>query len=162
MEFSKVKAFFFDVDGVMTDGKVIVTTEGEQLRTFNIKDGWAINHAVKMGYDVVIISKGNNEGVRKRLEYLGVKEINLAVKDKIQVFESYIAKGKYSYDDILYMGDDMPDLELLKLVGYPTCPVDAVTDIKNVCKYVSPFGGGNGAVRDVLEKVMKAQKKWPV
>lgn len=162
MEFGKIKAFFFDVDGVMTDGKVLVTTEGEQLRTFSIKDGWAINHAVKMGYDVVIISKGNNEGVRKRLEYLGVKEINLAVKDKVEVFEKYIAKGKYTYEDILYMGDDMPDYELLKLVGYPTCPADAVSDIKKICTYVSSFNGGDGAVRDVLEKAMKAQKKWPI
>lgn len=162
MEFAKVKAFFFDVDGVMTDGKVLVTTEGEQLRTFSIKDGWAINHAVKMGYDVVIISKGNNEGVRKRLEYLGVKEINLGVKDKVEIFESYIAKGSYGYEDILYMGDDMPDYDLLKLVGFPTCPSDAVTDIKTICKYISTHKGGDGAVRDVLEKVMKAQKKWPV
>lgn len=159
--FGKITTLVFDVDGVLTDGTVQVTTEGEQIRTFNIKDGWAVNRAVKVGLNVIIISAGNNEGVRKRLEYLGVKEINLAVPNKIQLLADYREKLGLSQDEILYMGDDMPDFEVMHSVGLPVCPADAANDILNIAKYVSPKNGGQGAVRDVIEKILKIQDKWP-
>ena len=142
--FNHIKAFIFDVDGVLTDGYVQVLANGEQVRSFNIKDGWAINHALKQGYMLAIISSGNHEGVRKRLEYLNIPEIHLAVKDKMVVFNSL--KEKYGLLDhqILYMGDDIPDLKILQQVGLPCCPADAVVDVLQVARYVSPVAGGKG------------------
>ncbi len=159
--FGKITTLVFDVDGVITDGTVQVLETGEQFRTFNIKDGWAINRAVKEGFNVIIISAGNNEGVRKRLEYLGVKEINLAVPNKLALLAEYKQNLSLKDDEILYMGDDMPDFEVMHKVGLPVCPADAASDIINIAKYISPKDGGKGAVRDVLEKVLKIQDKWP-
>ncbi len=150
-----------DVDGVLTDGSLIVMENGEQIRTFNIKDGWAINRAVKEGLRVIIISSGNGEGMRKRLEYLGIPEINLGVKRKLDMFEYYVNKYNLQMDEILYMGDDMPDYEILQRVGLSACPVDACNDILSMCKYVSSKEGGKGAVREVLEKILKLQGKFP-
>ncbi len=160
--FAKVTTLFFDVDGVLSDGTVLVPETGEQIRRFNIKDGYAINRAVKEGLNIIIISAGQNEGVRKRLEYLGVKEINLAVPNKKVLMQTYLDKLNLSWEDVLYMGDDIPDYEVMSQVGIPVCPNDAAQDILAVSKYVSPFKGGQGAVRDVLEKVLKIQGKWPV
>lgn len=160
--FSKVTTLFFDVDGVLSDGTVLVPETGEQIRRFNIKDGYAINRAVKEGLNIIIISAGQNEGVRKRLEYLGVKEINLAVPNKKELMQSYLDKLNLSWEEVLYMGDDIPDYEVMSQVGIPVCPNDAAQDILALSKYVSPFNGGQGAVRDVLEKILKIQGKWPV
>lgn len=160
--FSKVTTLFFDVDGVLSDGTVLVPETGEQIRRFNIKDGYAINRAVKEGLNIIIISAGQNEGVRKRLEYLGVKEINLAVPNKKALMQSYLDKLNLSWEEVLYMGDDIPDYEVMSQVGIPVCPNDAAQDILALSKYVSPFKGGQGAVRDVLEKILKIQGKWPV
>ena len=160
--FEKVKACFFDVDGVMTNGSIHVTTSGEQHRTFFVKDGLAIVKAIKAGLPVAIISAGNDEGVRKRLEYLGVEHIFLGVKDKLSKLKELTETYNITFDDILYMGDDLPDVKVLKVVGLPTCPADAANDIFDFCKYVSPKDGGKGAVRDVLEKVLKVQDKWSI
>lgn len=159
-KFKSLKAFIFDVDGVLTDGSVICYPDGEQVRSFYIKDGWAINYAIKQGYFVGAISAGYNEGVRKRLQYLGVEHIFLSVKDKLQVLNAFRESHNISMNEILYMGDDIPDIEILKEVGLSSCPKDASIDVINCCEYVSTKNGGRGAVRDVVEKVLRVQRKW--
>lgn len=159
--FKQVRALVFDVDGVLTDGTVQVYRDGSQIRTFSIKDGWAVNHAVKEDFLVIIISAGQDESVRKRLEYLGVKEINLGVKDKLGLLKDYAARYNLKKEEVLYMGDDMPDYKPMMHVGVPVCPADAADDIKEIAKYVSTKNGGDGAVREVLEKILKIQGKWP-
>ena len=158
--FSKITTFIFDVDGVLTDGSVQSFANGEHARSFYIKDGYALEKAIQSGYNIIIISGGFEEGVKNRLKFLGIKDIFLGVKDKLELYNNFTLDKKIDKDQILYMGDDIPDYKMLKLVGLPTCPADAVDDIKPVCKYISPFPGGRGAVRDVIEKVMKAQGKW--
>jgi len=159
-EFKDITTFIFDVDGVLTDGSTISFATGEQVRTFYIKDGYAIEKALAAGFHILIISGGEQESVRKRLEFLGIKDIFLGVKDKLTLFNEYTKTQKIDPESILYMGDDIPDYKMLQLVGFPTCPADASVDIKPICKYISSFDGGRGAVRDVIEKVMRAQQKW--
>jgi len=156
----KITTFIFDVDGVLSDGTVLALDSGEQARTFNIKDGYAVQLAVKLGYNVAIISTGTRIGVRERLEFLDIKDIFMGIEDKIKVFENYLETKNITEDTILYMGDDLPDYAILKRVGLATCPADAADDIKAICHYISSFPGGKGAVRDVIEKVMKMQGKW--
>ena len=158
--FSKITTFIFDVDGVMTDGTVHSFADGEHARTFFIKDGYAIEKALQNGYNIIIISGGFEKGVHNRLTFLGIKDIFLGVKDKLTLFEEYKKEKNLEEEQILYMGDDIPDYKMLKRVGLPTCPNDAANDIREICKYISPFNGGRGAVRDVIEKVMKSQGKW--
>jgi 3-deoxy-D-manno-octulosonate 8-phosphate phosphatase (KDO 8-P phosphatase) len=160
MQFKIINTFIFDVDGVLTDGGLHAHADGEQTRVFNIKDGYAMEKAVQAGYNMAIISGINEEGVRRRLERLGIKDIFLGVKDKLALFEDYRKKKKVELNSILYMGDDIPDLKIMKLVGLPACPADAIDDIKEISKYISSHGGGKGAVRDVIERVMSAQDKW--
>ena len=159
-DFSKITTFILDVDGVLTDGTVHSFADGEHARTFFIKDGYAMEKAMQSGYNITIISGGFEKGVENRLKFLGVKDIFLGVKDKLALFNSYKKEKNIKEDEILYMGDDIPDYKMLKLVGLPTCPNDAANDIKEICQYVSPYNGGRGAVRDVIEKVMKSQGKW--
>jgi 3-deoxy-D-manno-octulosonate 8-phosphate phosphatase (KDO 8-P phosphatase) len=160
MQFKIINTFIFDVDGVLTDGGLHAHADGEQTRVFNIKDGFAMEKAVQAGYNMAIISGINEEGVRRRLERLGIKDIFLGVKDKLALFEDYRKKKKIDLSSILYMGDDIPDLKIMKLVGLPACPSDAIDDIKEISKYISSYGGGRGAARDVIERVMSAQDKW--
>lgn len=161
-KFATVKAVILDVDGVLTDGKLLVTEAGEQLRSFFVKDGYAMQLAVKMGVQLWVISGGKSEGVRKRLEGLGVTEIFLGVNNKMEVMESLMAKHSLSFSDLLYVGDDMPDYDVMRVVGLAACPNDSVEDIKEISHYMSPKNGGEGVVRDVLEKVLKLQGKWGV
>lgn len=154
------KAFVFDVDGVMTDGSVIASEDGHFLRNFNIKDGYAIQHAVKAGYPIAIISGGSSKGVTKRFEMLGVKDIYTGQQHKKTAFEEFLVKYNLTADDIIYMGDDLPDYPLLKRVGVACCPADACIDIQEICHYISPKDGGRGCVRDIIEKTMKVQEKW--
>ncbi|HXA00732.1 MAG TPA: HAD-IIIA family hydrolase [Cytophagaceae bacterium] len=160
MNFKIINTFIFDVDGVLTDGGLHAHADGEQTRVFNIKDGFAMEKAVKAGYNMVIISGVDEKGVRLRLERLGVKDIFLGIKDKLALFNDYIKEKNLKPDTILYMGDDIPDYKIMKLVGLPTCPDDAIDDIKEISRYISPFDGGKGAARDVIERVMNAQDKW--
>jgi len=160
VDFSKINTFIFDVDGVLTDGSIIAYKTGEHARNFYIKDGYAVEKAVQNGYHVIVITGGFEEGVKKRLEFLGVRDIFMGVKDKISVFNEYKKDKQLDTSQILYMGDDIPDLKMLRLAGISACPNDAAEDIKSVCQYISPFAGGRGAVRDVIEKTMKAQGKW--
>ncbi len=155
-----ITALIFDVDGVLTDGTVTVTTSGEMLRTMNIKDGYAIKTAVDNGYHVCIISGGSNEGVRLRLQGLGVKDIHLGVHDKVNTLYDYFKSLNLNKNQVLYMGDDIPDLKVMQMVGLPCCPQDAVPEIKAISSYVSHKNGGKGAVRDIIEQVMKVQGKW--
>ena len=155
-----IKAFIFDVDGVLTDGSIISTEDGQSLRTFNIKDGYALQLAVKRGYHVCIISGGDGIAMKKRFENLGIKDVFLAAGNKVDVFEKYLAEKHIQSAQVLYMGDDIPDLGVMKLVGLPCCPADAVPEIKAISHFVSPYNGGKTAARDVIEKVMKLQDNW--
>lgn len=155
-----ITTFIFDVDGVLTDGTISVTTDGEMLRTMNIKDGFALKTAIDAGFNLCIISGGSNEGVRKRLAGLGIKDIFLGAHNKIEQLNSYLNQHHISKSQVLYMGDDIPDFPVMKLVGLPCCPQDAVPEIKAISKYVSHKNGGKGAVRDVIEQVLKVQGKW--
>lgn len=155
-----ITTFIFDVDGVLTDGTITVTTSGEMLRKMNIKDGYALKTSVDKGFRVCIISGGTNEGVRKRLEGLGLTDIYLGAHNKIEQLNEYLNKHQIDIKYVLYMGDDIPDFPVMKLVGLPCCPQDAVPEIKAISKYVSHKNGGKGAVRDVIEQVLKVQGKW--
>ena len=155
-----ITTFVFDVDGVLTDGSVFITNDGEMLRTMNIKDGYAMKTAIDCGYNVCIISGGKNEAVRIRLQNLGIKDIHLGCPDKIETFNNYTALYAINPEQVLYMGDDIPDYQVMNLVGLPTCPQDACPEIKSISKYISHKNGGKGAVRDVIEQVLKVQGKW--
>ena len=155
-----ITTFIFDVDGVLTNGNVIINTDGELLRTMNIKDGYALKTAVRQGYNVCIISGGKNEGVRKRLEGLEIKDIYLGAHHKVDQLNDYISTNNIKIENVLYMGDDIPDTPVMNMVGLPTCPQDAVAEVKEVSKYVSFKKGGKGCVRDVIEQVLKVQGKW--
>lgn len=155
-----ITTFIFDVDGVLTDGSVFVTNEGEMLRTMNIRDGFALKAAVESGYKVCIISGGSNEGVRIRLKNLGINDIHLGSPDKVKTFKEYIKLNTIHAEQVLYMGDDIPDYQVMQLVGLPSCPQDACPEIKTVSRYISHVNGGKGAVRDVIEQVMRVQGKW--
>ncbi|EKF56472.1 3-deoxy-D-manno-octulosonate 8-phosphate phosphatase [Galbibacter marinus] len=155
-----ITTFIFDVDGVLTDGSLVITTEGEMLRTMNVKDGYAIKTALDKGYNICIISGGSNPGVRTRLKGLGVTDIHLGVGDKIETLDEYLDIYNIKPEQALYMGDDIPDYHVMKMVGMPCCPNDAVAEIKEISKYISHKQGGKGCVRDVIEQVLKVQGKW--
>lgn len=155
-----ITTFILDVDGVLTDSSVHITSTGEMLRTMNIRDGYAMKAAVESGYNLCIISGGSNDGVRIRLKNLGITDIHLAAPDKVETFKEYIDLNNIDPMQVLYMGDDIPDYHVMKLVGLPCCPQDASPEIKELSKYISHKNGGRGAVRDVIEQVMKVQGKW--
>lgn len=155
-----IKLFVFDIDGVLTDGSLILLDNGEMARTMNIKDGYALQLAVKKGYDILIISGGNSEAVKLRLEKLGVKNIFLSVKNKKELLLKYRIDNNYALEQILYMGDDIPDVLVMKIVGVACAPADAVQEIKAISHYISPIPGGKGCVRDVIEKVLKLNADW--
>ncbi len=155
-----VKAFAFDVDGVFSGAKVLLHPSGDMLRTSNIKDGYAIFHAVKMGYPIAIITGGDSELVKERFSKLGVKHVYLRSRDKMDNFKDFLQKENLKASEVLYMGDDIPDYPVLKEVGVPTCPEDAAVEIKSVSKYISHRRGGEGCVRDVVEQVLRSQGKW--
>lgn len=155
-----ISTFIFDIDGVLTDGTIQVNTQGEMFRTMNIRDGYGLKDAVEKGFHVCIISGGTNEGVRVRLQNLGIKDIFLGAHLKTKVLEDYLKINNLKRENVLYMGDDLPDFEVMQEVGLPTCPQDAVQEIKAISKYVSHKKGGKGCVRDVIEQVMKVQGKW--
>ena len=157
---SQITTFIFDVDGVLTDGTLQISTNGDLLRTMNIKDGFAMKHAMQKGFTVCIISGGYNEGVRHRLKGLGVTDIYLGCPDKVEQMEEFLDIYDIKPEQVLYMGDDMPDYYAMQKVGLPCCPQDAVAEIKEVSRYISHKKGGKGCVREVIEQVMKVQGKW--
>lgn len=159
-DLTKIKAFIFDVDGVLSTEVIPLSPDGDPMRTVNIKDGYAINIAVKNGYGMAIITGGNTKGVRIRFERLGIQHIYMKSFIKVTDFQDYIAKTGFSPEELIYVGDDIPDYEVMKLVGLPVAPADAAPEVKAVAKYISPKKGGEGVARDVIEQVMKAQGKW--
>ena len=157
---NQVKSFVFDIDGVLTDGSLVLMPDGEQVRTMNIKDGYALQLAIKKGYKIAIISGGKSEATRKRLNGLGITDVYLNARDKTEALNEFSAIYNIDLNNILYMGDDMPDFEVMKKVAVPTCPNDAAAEIKEISIYVSHKKGGEGCVRDVIEQVLRLQGKW--
>lgn len=158
--FKPIRTFIFDVDGVLTNSHLLATEEGHLLRSVNIKDGYALQLAVKKGYNMWIISGGNSEAIKTRFVNLGLQEVHIKVKDKKALLAELAQKHSISLETALYMGDDIPDYAVMQLCGLPTSPSDACNEIKSVAKYVSPFEGGKGCVRDVIEKVLKLNDDW--
>jgi 3-deoxy-D-manno-octulosonate 8-phosphate phosphatase (KDO 8-P phosphatase) len=156
----QITTFIFDVDGVLTNGIVEIMTNGELVRHMNVKDGYALKTAIDKGYQIAIISGGNNEGVRKRLHGLGIPDIYLNAHDKLKIFKEYCKLKNVKPKNILYMGDDIPDAEIMRVVALPTAPNDADSEIQRIAKYISHKKGGNGCVRDVIEQVLRVQDKW--
>lgn len=159
-DLKKIKALVFDVDGVLSSSTIVLSSTGEPLRTINIKDGYAIQLAVKRGFHVAIITGGKTEAVRKRYEGLGVTDLYLGSNVKLLAYDDFKQKHGLNDDEVLYMGDDIPDLEVLSRVGCPCCPADACPDVKQMCLYVSDYNGGYGCGRDVVEQVLRAHDKW--
>ncbi|HMR43817.1 MAG TPA: HAD hydrolase family protein [Saprospiraceae bacterium] len=159
-KFRSVRTFIFDVDGVFTNGNIIVLENGHLLRTMNIRDGYAVKIAIRHGYKIIIISGGKSSGVVQRLRNLGVTNIHIGVENKLEVYEELLEMLELDQDEILYMGDDIPDYEVMRKVGLPVCPSDAVPEIKKIVQYISPLKGGEGCVRDVIEKVLKLNAQW--
>jgi 3-deoxy-D-manno-octulosonate 8-phosphate phosphatase (KDO 8-P phosphatase) len=159
---NKITTFIFDVDGVLTDGSVILMPDGEQVRTMNVKDGYALQLAAKKGYKICVITGGDSKMVKERLLKLGIQDVYMKAHDKLDVFETYFYSNHLKYEEILYMGDDLPDYDVMKKVGYATCPADSAEEIKSIAHYISPIKGGYGCVRDVVEQVMKIQGTWEI
>lgn len=160
-QLSKIKAFVFDVDGVFTDGSIYLMPDGSMCRVMNVLDGYAIVTALKKGYKIGIITGGNDPMVRRRLEYLGIAQDYYAQSsDKIKDYEDFKQRHQLTDEQILTMGDDIPDIPMLKTSGIATCPPNAVVEVKAISDYISPVYGGKGAVRDVIEQVLKVQNQW--
>ena len=155
-----VKAFAFDMDGVITDGSLLVNGEAEPLRTMDIKDGYAIHRAVAAGYKMIVITGSSSEAMKKRLNYLGITEIHQKAHSKKEILTQFATSNDLSMQEILYMGDDIPDFEVMKTAGVATCPYDAVPEVRKISDYISDKPGGKGCVRDVIRQVMKLQDKW--
>lgn len=158
--FKPIKTFIFDVDGVLATDLLLVLQDGEMARNMNSKDGYALQLAVKKGYRVAIISGGVSEAVKIRLERLGVKDVFLGIHDKKKKLLEYVNENNLKLNEIIFMGDDIPDYSCLKIVGLPCCPEDAVQEIKEISKYISPIKGGYGCGRDIIEKVLKLNGDW--
>lgn len=160
--FKRIKTFVFDVDGVLAIDTMIVMPDGELIRSMNSKDGYALQLAIKKGYNVIIISGGNSQAVKQRLVNLGVMEVFMSVHNKHEKLKTFAQEHLLSLDEMLYMGDDIPDYTVMQLTALPCCPADAVAEIKSISKYISPFKGGYGCGRDVIEKVLKLNDHWDV
>jgi len=155
-----IRSFVFDVDGVLANAQVVLHPSGDLMRTMNTKDGYAIYKAVMSGYLVCIISGAKSASIRERFMSLGVKDVYLDSKNKLKDLTEFAQKYSLPFEEILYMGDDLPDLEAMNMVGLATCPSDAVEEVQSCSAYISDLAGGAGCVRDVIEQVMRAQKKW--
>jgi len=155
-----INTFVFDYDGVLTDGNVILIADGDALRTANVKDGYALQLAVKSGYHVAIISGGRSQSMISRFQALKITDYFLGVDDKLALLLKYMEEKKVKPANVLYMGDDIPDFKPMKAVGLPCCPADASPEIKAISLYISPFNGGSGCVRDVVEQTLKVQDRW--
>ena len=159
-DLKKIKAIIFDIDGVLSSETITLSSEGVPLRTVNIKDGYAIQLAMKLGLRIVILTGANVSSIRKRYEGLGVEDIYLGCAIKIETYDEFLRKYGLTDDEVMYMGDDIPDLQVMSRVGCPVCPKDACPEIKEICVYVSDRIGGHGCGRDVIEQTLRAQGKW--
>jgi len=155
-----INTFVFDVDGVFTDGSILITTQGEMLRKMNVKDGYALKTALQKGYNVCIISGGTNEGVKERLKSLGATDIYLGAHHKQDPLEEYLDTYNIDPKNVLYMGDDLPDIPPMKMVALAASPQNAVAEVKAISDYVSHKNGGEGCVRDIIEQVLKVRGDW--
>ncbi|MEM9846840.1 MAG: HAD hydrolase family protein [Bacteroidota bacterium] len=158
--FRDVHSFIFDVDGVLTNSQMLITEKGEMLRSMNTRDGYAMRSAIDADYELAIITGGKSKGVIDRLKALGIVHIYAGVRHKIEAYEELLELWQKDESGILYMGDDVPDWEVMSKVGLPTCPADAAPEIQQISKYISPKNGGQACVRDVIERVMRVQGKW--
>ena len=156
----KISTFIFDVDGVLTNGMLTIMPDGELVRHMNVKDGYAMKTALNKGFRVCIISGGTNQAVKSRLAALGIEDIYLGAHNKIQQYTEIIEKYALKPEEIIYMGDDIPDVPVMQKVGLAACPNDAVPEVQKTAKYISNLKGGEGCVRDVIEQVLKVQGKW--
>ncbi len=159
--FRSIETFIFDIDGVLTSGHVLLTEEGKLLRIMSVRDGYAMKVATLNGFRICIISGGVTPGVEDRLSALGIKDIHLGVMDKVAVYKKFVSKYGLSEGNILYMGDDLPDFDVMQCVGLPCCPKNAIDEIRDLSLYISSQPGGEGCVRDVIEKVLKLKGLWP-
>jgi 3-deoxy-D-manno-octulosonate 8-phosphate phosphatase (KDO 8-P phosphatase) len=157
---ANINTFIFDYDGVLTDGKVILQENGEPLRSANVRDGYALQLAVKKGYNIAIISGGRSNSIVTRLQALKIKDIFLGIDNKLEVFHNYMSANNIRPENVLYMGDDIPDYHAMKEAGVPTCPANAAEEIKQISLYISHVPGGEGCARDVIEQVLKIQGHW--
>ncbi|MBQ0016176.1 MAG: HAD-IIIA family hydrolase [Bacteroidales bacterium] len=155
-----IKAFVFDFDGVMTDGAVWTLPDGQTMRSGNIKDGYAIQYAVKKGYHVAVISGANSTSIQHRLASLGVTNIFIGCANKIETYNKFLTDNNLTEQQVLYMGDDIPDYPIMKRCGVATCPSDAVVEIKEIAHYISRYPGGGGCVRDIIEQTMRLHGQW--
>ena len=155
-----INTFILDYDGVLTTGMVILQNEGEPLRTAHVKDGYALQLAARNGYNIAVISGGRSESIIKRLNALNIKDVFIGVGNKLETYKEYAASKNIGNNNILYMGDDIPDYQAMKEAGVAVCPSDAAEEIIGIAHYVSPFPGGKGCVRDIIEQVMRVQGKW--
>jgi 3-deoxy-D-manno-octulosonate 8-phosphate phosphatase (KDO 8-P phosphatase) len=158
--FKPITTFVFDVDGVLTDGTVQLLPNGEQSRKMSIRDGYALQLAIKKGYRIAIISGGRSESVVSRLQGLGIKDIYTGITDKQEKLQDYVFEHDLRWEEVIFMGDDIPDYRAMQLVGLPVCPADAAPEIKSICRYISPVSGGMGCVREIIEKVLKLNGHW--
>lgn len=158
--FKPITTFVFDVDGVLTNGTLLVLNDGQLARQMNIRDGYALQLAIKKGYHIVIISGGTSDAVKERLLKLGIADVFMKVTDKKELLQNYMAEHKLAAEEVLFMGDDIPDYAVMKICGLPCCPADAAPEIKSISKYISPVPGGCGCARDVIEKTMKLNSHW--
>jgi 3-deoxy-D-manno-octulosonate 8-phosphate phosphatase (KDO 8-P phosphatase) len=159
-QFNSISCFVFDMDGVLTDGSLLVLPDGVMARRMNIKDGYALQLAVKKGYRVLVISGGNSPEVKNRLQKLGISEVWMQVSDKESVLKKWLLENNVPSSEVLFMGDDIPDLQIMQFAGVKACPSDAAIDVKNSVDYISIYKGGEGCVREVIEKVMKLKGDW--
>jgi 3-deoxy-D-manno-octulosonate 8-phosphate phosphatase (KDO 8-P phosphatase) len=159
-DLKKIKAFVFDVDGVLSSGRISLAANGDPMRTVNIRDGYALQLAVKKGFEVGIITGGYTEAVRIRYERLGVKHIYMGSYAKLNDYNRFLLLTGLRDEEVMYCGDDIPDYDVMKKVGLPVAPADAASEIKQVAKYVSPVNGGEGVARDVIEQTLKIQGLW--
>jgi len=159
-ELKKIKGFVFDVDGVFTDGKIFIFSEGKQVRNMNVKDGYAVHYAIKKGFPVGIITGGRCDSIKYRFGDLGVKDIYIASDDKRKDLDHFLKKNNLGLNEVLYMGDDIPDYLIMKNVAIACCPENAAPEIKQISHYISPYKGGEGCVRDVIEQTMKVKGIW--
>ena len=159
-DLSRIKAFAFDVDGVLSPDTIPLHPSGEPMRIVNIIDGYALQFAAKMGYPIAIITGGRTEAVRKRFEGLGLNHVYMGAAVKIEIFKKWLDECGLRPDEVMYMGDDIPDYEVMQIAGLPACPADAAPEIKQIARYISPFSGGQGCGRDIIEQILRAQGKW--
>lgn len=159
-DLNKISTIIFDVDGVLSENTIPMSSLGQPMRTLNIKDGYAIQLAVKMGLNIAIITGGNDEAIKLRYSALGVKDIFMGCAVKISTYKEYCKLHGITDEEVIYVGDDIPDYEIMSMVGCPCCPADACSDIKKISTYVSPYTGGNCCARDILEQVLRSKGLW--